>query len=66
VTTPENGNAFILGHPYNGVIGSPAPAQNGSQIYLGSGTYETGSIIASGTEVPDYGWPTKWGTWGIA
>jgi len=43
------GNSFILGHPVNGILGSPALGVNGSQIFLGD--YKAGSVLqASGAD----------------
>lgn len=36
VTSTNIGNAFILGHPSNGVLGEPALGVNGQQVVLGA------------------------------
>jgi len=48
IKTRNIGNAFVLGHSVNGVLGSPQIGVNGSQITLGSSSAGTFSIIKSG------------------
>lgn len=48
VKTRTIGNSFILGHPINGVLGSPQIAINGSQVFLGDFRSAL-SIVVSGT-----------------
>lgn len=45
------GTSFVLGHPLNGKLGSPAPAQQGGQVVLGSGGVSAYTIERSGGEV---------------
>ena len=51
VLTREIGNAFVLGHPQNGVLGSPAIGVGGSQVTIGSLDYGSLILIRSGGEI---------------
>ena len=47
VRTRSIGDSFILGHPTNGKLGSPAPGASGGQVVLGSGTAGTFTVVRS-------------------
>lgn len=52
VRTRTIGSGFILGHPLNGVLGSPAPSQGGlGQVVLGD-SRSAQTIVVSGDECP--------------
>jgi len=51
VKTRTIGDCFVLGHPVNGVLGSPVLGTGGSQVTLGSSTLSSFTVQYSGGEV---------------
>lgn len=51
VKTRTIGDSFVLGHPTNGILGSPVIGTSGGQVVLGSGTAGAFTTVRSGTDL---------------
>lgn len=51
VQTRTIGDSFVLGHPVNGILGSPVIGTSGGQVVLGSATAGAFSKVRSGTHL---------------